>query len=124
MPAGKPNNWTGPERACSRCGTVFTPRHPRARYCTRLCGRKTHKNARRGAASRQRLFERDNWTCYLCLKPIDPAITTGPMRGSLDHVIPLSDPTGPGNKRDNIRAAHHGCNSRKSNLPLRLPGVS
>lgn len=40
------------------------------------------------------------------------------MRASLDHVIPLSDPTGPGNVRSNIRSAHHGCNSRKGNKPL------
>lgn len=57
---------------------------------------------------------RDNWTCRLCLLPIDPKVAwPDPMSPSVDHVIPLS--RGGAHAMHNVQSAHLGCNSRKGN---------
>lgn len=55
---------------------------------------------------------RDDWTCKLCLLPIDPEIAwPDPMSPSVDHVIPLS--RGGAHAMHNVQSAHLGCNSSK-----------
>lgn len=57
---------------------------------------------------------RDNWTCKLCLLPIDPKVAwPDPMSPSVDHVIPLS--RGGAHAMHNVQSAHLGCNSSKGN---------
>lgn len=60
------------------------------------------------------ILERDNWTCQLCGEPIDPRIKGRQSRAaSIDHIIPVS--RGGSHTRDNVQAAHIGCNSIKGN---------
>ncbi len=60
------------------------------------------------------IFERDDYICQLCGKPIDP-IKKYPdlMSASIDHIIPVS--LGGNHTYDNLQAAHFLCNARKSN---------
>lgn len=62
--------------------------------------------------SRDAIFERDGWTCYLCKLPVDRTLKF-PDAGSptLDHVVTLS--RGGDNSPDNVRLAHFGCNCAK-----------
>lgn len=58
------------------------------------------------------IFERDNWTCQLCLLPLNPeANWPNHQFSSIDHVVPISrgGPDTPGN----VQAAHLGCNLAK-----------
>jgi 5-methylcytosine-specific restriction endonuclease McrA len=58
------------------------------------------------------VFDRDGWTCGICLEPIDPALAwPDPMSVSLDHVVPLSK--GGDHSRANCQAAHLVCNVSK-----------
>lgn len=60
------------------------------------------------------IFDRDNWTCYLCGQPIDPSLPrkSHPMAATLDHIIPITMP-GTSDTPDNVKAAHRSCNSVK-----------
>lgn len=58
------------------------------------------------------LMRDQDFLCYLCNTPIDPACKyPHPMCPSIDHVIPLAK--GGTGLRENLRAAHMGCNSAK-----------
>lgn len=83
-----------------------------------------HKHRRRArlrdahvaAVNRQAIFRRDDWICWICKKHVDQL--AGPQSDaapSLDHVIPLAN--GGTHEPSNVRTAHRGCNSRRSNLP-------
>lgn len=64
--------------------------------------------------SRVEIFERDEWTCQLCLRPIDRS-AVWPDKGSpvIDHVLPISK--GGAHVKENIQTAHAHCNAVKSN---------
>ena len=72
------------------------------------------------------IFDRDQWTCQLCGRPIDPKLRGRTAKSvSIDHILPIS--RGGGHIRDNVQAAHFGCNVRKSNRLeyqhlFRMPG--
>jgi 5-methylcytosine-specific restriction endonuclease McrA len=58
------------------------------------------------------VHKRDDWTCKICLRPIDPEIAwPDPMSPSIDHVVPLS--RGGAHALSNVQSAHLGCNSSK-----------
>lgn len=58
------------------------------------------------------IFERDNWICQLCNRPVDPTLSWPDTESkSLDHVIPLSK--GGLHTRSNTQLAHLGCNCSK-----------
>ena len=58
------------------------------------------------------IFDRDGWICQLCFAPIDwRRFGRDPLAPSLDHVVLLN--SGGVHSRDNVWAAHFGCNSRK-----------
>lgn len=64
------------------------------------------------------VFERDNWMCRLCGKPVDRDLRfPDPSSPSLDHIIPLS--FGGPHTAANVQLAHFGCNSRRQNRPIR-----
>jgi 5-methylcytosine-specific restriction endonuclease McrA len=51
------------------------------------------------------VHERDNWTCRLCLLPVDPALPwPHPMSASVDHILPLS--RGGSHTLANVQCAH------------------
>jgi 5-methylcytosine-specific restriction endonuclease McrA len=66
---------------------------------------------------RQRIYERDNWTCYLCGYPVDRTATVPTLDAPvLDHVIALA--RGGEHAEHNLKTAHFYCNSVKRDLLL------
>lgn len=122
--AGKPNGWRGPSRPCALCGDLFIPRHPNGRYCSLACSRRRREQAKRSPRAKQVLYERDGWACYLCGDAVNRTTKFDPLMPSLDHVIPLSDTSGPGDVDSNLKTAHFICNSRKSVKTIEAFGVS
>ena len=58
------------------------------------------------------IFERDNWICGICTKPIDNKLKwPNPMSVSLDHIVPVS--RGGGHVKENVQSAHLSCNISK-----------
>lgn len=58
------------------------------------------------------IFNRDNWTCYICADPVNKAPNCfDPRSATVDHVIPLSK--GGQHTRDNVKCACLRCNSSK-----------
>lgn len=127
---------------CLRCGVAFNPLIRRQRYCAKRCSQLAHnkiyRQTERGRArvaehKRRRqeqlveteierinpldVFERDNWTCWLCRLPVDRTQQhPEPLAPTVDHVIPIS--RGGPHTMGNVRCAHSRCNLRKSD---RLP---
>ena len=59
-----------------------------------------------------KVFERDEWVCHICSKPVDRHLPwPDPASRSLDHVVALAN--GGAHTYDNVKLAHLGCNSRK-----------
>lgn len=78
----------------------------RGRYWTRITG------AAYEPINPNVVFERDDWTCYLC--GCELSERDGDVRGNyptVDHVTPLSG--GGSHTYDNVRACCHTCNSYK-----------
>jgi 5-methylcytosine-specific restriction endonuclease McrA len=126
-------------RNCAHCGNTYRPKRSRQKtFCSVECrndamratkvsrrvnynspSRVSGKNPRRRArkygveyqpVSKRTVFERDNWTCGICSKPIDQALSyPHQLSASLDHVVPLS--RGGAHTYSNVRAAHLICNS-------------
>lgn len=72
------------------------------------------KGAKAESFAREEVFERDQWTCGLCEKPVDPSLAyPNPMSASLDHIIPLSQ--GGSHSRANTQCSHLTCNVAKGN---------
>lgn len=60
------------------------------------------------------IYERDNFTCRLCGKPIDMTQKwPHPSSPSIDHIVPLS--LGGDHTYENCQAAHLHCNLKKQN---------
>jgi HNH endonuclease len=63
--------------------------------------------------TREQVFERDAWTCYLCNTVLDPeAPLFDPLSPTVDHVIPLAQ--GGDHSLANARTACLHCNSVKA----------
>ena len=63
------------------------------------------------------VHDRDDWTCRLCLLPIDPEIAwPDSMSPSVDHIVPLS--RGGAHAMSNVQSAHLGCNSSKGDKDM------
>ena len=62
--------------------------------------------------SRLEVMELSDWECHICGGPIDPKCPyPDTMYGTVDHVTPLSK--GGAHVLENVKAAHHICNSMK-----------
>lgn len=109
-------------RCAHCCGDYLAVRTANltVRYCSPRCGRAAqavNRSRRARAAFVERveigeLLIRDGGLCGLCGDLITP-ITHGPLRVSLDHVIPLS--LGGTHERANAQPAHQWCNNGKGN---------
>lgn len=63
-----------------------------------------------------RVYQRCEWVCGLCLLPVDPSLTyPHKLSATLDHVVPLSKPNSPGHVYSNCQLAHSICNQVKNN---------
>lgn len=120
-PPARPAPRTFVEGPCSWCGQRFTIIDQlAAAYCSRRCQRASGK-VRRGRflvspARRLALYERDNWTCQLCLRTVDPNLPpSDPWAATLDHIVPQSWTLIPDHSPSNLRLAHRMCNSQRGN---------
>jgi 5-methylcytosine-specific restriction endonuclease McrA len=119
------------------CGADITHRKGHATTCSKACASRLHNiraggrsAAARAADDRRRalkrgagtavkvnrlaVFERDEWTCRLCLGDVDPSVKhPHPLSKSLDHIVPLS--LGGAHEPSNVQLAHLRCNIQKSN---------
>ncbi|GHF62544.1 hypothetical protein GCM10010218_50030 [Streptomyces mashuensis] len=60
----------------------------------------------------QDIYERDQWTCQVCCKAINPAVEwPDPWSATLDHIKPVS--LAGEHVPENLQAAHWVCNIRK-----------
>lgn len=123
---------------CPVCNSVFVG-NGRKKYCSTICSKKM-LNAR-GKDKRIRkiknytvdtdieihaLFNRDNGKCWICgeqcdfedYEIIDGAFVVGKTYPSIDHVFPLSK--GGLHSWDNVKLAHHYCNTIKSDKVVGL----
>lgn len=67
-------------------------------------------------AQRQAIYDRDGWTCQLCLEPVDRTAHWNDLRAAtLDHIEPQSVALIPNHSPDNLRLAHRICNARRGN---------
>lgn len=117
-------------RACEKCNKLFIPRRNRQRCCSTACGDKLWdalKKDRRIRKMRQvvidknitleGLYKRDNGLCWICGQPCDySAEINANNYPSIDHVKPLAK--GGKHSWDNVRLAHHICNSIKSDRTI------
>lgn len=83
-------------------------RAPKHRRAERL------RKARREPIDRKAIFERDDWLCGICGKPVETGDAT------LDHIVPIS--LGGSDEPSNVRLAHSLCNSRRGD-GIRHPGA-
>lgn len=130
-----------PKVKCKCCGELFTNCDNRVnrKFCSRDCflkyigGKKwdqksivsdmTHirrakkLNVEYESIDPIEIFNRDNWVCGICGKPVNQ-YTPYPdeMSASLDHIKPLSK--GGTHTKNNVQLAHWGCNRRKGNKTL------
>lgn len=112
----KPRIWCS--GFCAWCGTQFVVVHQtQARFCSRRCGKKAVRSRHGGRFKpspvfRRAIYERDNWTCQLCRKPVDrDAHYLDPLAPSLDHIACRSWTLFPDHTDRNLRTAHRICNS-------------
>ena len=106
---------------CSWCGSAFTALSASALYCSRRCARNAGK-ARRGRFTlpdsvRREIYERDDWTCQICLEPVDPAADpNSDWYPTLDHIVPQSHQLIPDQSPEALRTAHRWCNAVRGDL--------
>ena len=124
-------------RECKGCGDVFTTKSEKQVYCSKKCARKVynknnelkrkrkvHENGKMDCGiSLKKLIKKEKNICYLCGKECDSndfyidehgTQISGDNYPSIEHVIPISK--GGTHTWDNVRLAHRGCNSKKSNI--------
>lgn len=119
--------FAGTCRVCSRAYVAPLPGVTCSPECTDTWARASrheHKHRRRARertayvapVNRYAIYNRDDWTCWLCHMPIDrSADAQADMAPSLDHVIPLAN--GGTHEPANVATAHRLCNARRSNTP-------
>lgn len=115
------------EGPCLRCGTRFAllvTGVPGA-YCSRQCSKGSQRERRRAIQHnafvepvfRAKVYERDDWTCHICGKPVDRnAVAPHPLSPTIDHVVALA--AGGKHSMANVKTAHWLCNSTKGDRPL------
>lgn len=100
---------------CRICEDSFTATY-RSVTCSPECERLHHLFNQRGdwigGLTRYAIYDRDGWTCQLCMCPLRTDVAgTDPQAPSLDHIVPRS--LGGSDDPSNLRAAHFGCNAAR-----------
>lgn len=112
---------------CTVCGNAFEKAHERVVTCSKTCSKLHSKELGRGNTHRRRarmkavdyepinaleVYRRDKWCCGICGEAIDPSVNyPHAASASIDHVTPIA--LGGSHTRDNVQAAHLGCNMKK-----------
>ena len=112
--------WTDrrPDEAhtCQQCGVGFTrppTKGQRPKWCSR-CRRDRRRQAAIPKATREAVFDRDGWICQLCMEPVDRSAKYPDLwSATLDHIVCQSWTVDPDHSIDNLRLAHHWCNSTR-----------
>lgn len=128
---------------CPTCGAQWCRatdgRGRGSRYCSTACrpkavgdrGKNDRQRARRAGVTyepinRQRVYERDGWTCGLCGELVDRTVAAPhPRSPSLDHIVPMNPLDKGDHTYANVQCAHFECNWRKGRTgtqQLRLVG--
>jgi predicted nucleic acid-binding Zn ribbon protein len=109
--------------SCAWCGEGYSTLFPQGRYCSRRCLRaqaRADYRLSRGAFAVSRrvrlsIYERDAWTCQLCMESVDQDLmTTDPQNEwapSLDHIECQAWALVADHSPNNLRLAHRWCNS-------------
>ena len=122
---------------CPECGAIF---YGKRKYCSDDCMRKINNARRKDKRIRniqellidkdiniQKLYDRDKGKCWICggvcdfndfYRDQNNNFIVGGNYPSIDHIFPLSK--GGLHSWDNIKLAHHYCNSVKSNKVVSL----
>ncbi|MEU0847725.1 HNH endonuclease [Streptomyces flaveolus] len=107
--------------SCPECSAWFVTDNPNHQYCTLRCSRRAHKAKRRALereafvaqVKRRQVYERDQWICQLCRKPVArDEVVPHPKAPTIDHIVPLA--RGGTHEPVNVQLAHYLCNSIKS----------
>jgi HNH endonuclease len=109
---------------CGWCGDHYTieirGRSSLHSYCSTRCARKRYKSNRNEGSywitKRERLaiYERDGWTCQLCMTQVDKSLHhSDNWSASLDHIVPRSQQVVPDHSPANLRLTHRWCNSMR-----------
>ncbi|HZJ99022.1 MAG TPA: HNH endonuclease signature motif containing protein [Tissierellaceae bacterium] len=121
---------------CQECGEIFQATSMGMKYCSKRCASRMYgrmKDISRRWRIREngkvdkditltKLIKRDKGICHICNKKCDSKdyirteqghFIVGKDYPSLDHVIPISK--GGTHTWDNVKLAHHYCNSIKNN---------
>jgi hypothetical protein len=106
---------------CEVCEDEFCALDLGDRFCSPQCRKAWGKKKRRYSSRKgQKVFERDEFICWLCNKPCEPdAKVPDLLAPTVDHVVPIS--SGGSDDYENLRCAHFVCNSKRGNaniLPL------
>lgn len=131
---------TGYDNGC-RCDECRRAKHAAIRKFTAAYRERTGKRYRSNfdfeknvlgskwipKSRRLALYERDDWTCQICMKPVDREAmgTNEALAPCLDHIIPRS--RGGDHSDANLRTAHRTCNGyrgvRDDDDVLEVPDV-
>jgi 5-methylcytosine-specific restriction endonuclease McrA len=111
----------GLDATCSRSCSIQWAADKRAEAAHRRRARQ--RNAYRSPVVRSAIYLRDDYTCQLCMKPMDmAAMVPHSYAPTIDHTIPLA--RGGTHEPSNVQAAHFICNSYKSDrLPAEMAGL-
>ena len=114
-------------------GFLLGPAWPHCRLCMRAMRRAMHwQNEERRRllaeaqanrttyyippAVRRHVYERDDWTCQLCLEPVDDDLPANDIwSATLDHIVCRSWVAEPDHSESNLRLAHRWCNAVRGN---------
>lgn len=117
--AGASSRWVWTSGPCAWCEERFVARGSGpARYCSARCKRKAAKPSggfKVKPSVRAAIYERDEWTCQLCLSPVDPDLPPlDNWAASLDHIECQAWALVPDHSPENLRLAHRWCNSKRA----------
>lgn len=118
--------WFGHERfkpsikSCIYCGEEFETTtsnqicccQKHTKYLRNTLKRLRMYGGQRSPYSREWIYERDNYICYICGHPLDTTtLAPSDYSPSIDHVVPIA--RGGNDDEFNVRAAHFRCNTLK-----------
>lgn len=101
---------------CKNCKQFYHLSLLKSGRCHECSGRnRILASAPRDNYDRYDIAARDHWICGICGESINRALTDTADPGylNIDHIIPVTDPSFPGDILSNVQATHRICNIRK-----------